>query len=60
MSGFIFNLLMFQLLGLSLQKSLFFFFFFFFLGPPQWHMEVHRLGGKSELELLDVSRVRFR
>ena len=28
---------------------LFFFFFFFFLGPHLWHMEVPRLGVKSEL-----------
>ena len=27
------------------------FFFFFFLGPHQWHMEVPRLGVKSELQL---------
>ena len=29
----------------------FFFFFFFFLGPLMWHMEVPRLGVKSELQL---------
>ena len=29
----------------------FFFFFFFFLRLHQWHMEVPRLGGQSELEL---------
>ena len=28
------------------------FFFFFFLGPHLWHMEVPRLGVKSELQLL--------
>ena len=27
-------------------------FFFFFLGPHPWHMEVPRLGVKSELQLL--------
>ena len=30
----------------------FFFFFFVFLGPCLWHMEVPRLGGKLELQLL--------
>ena len=29
-----------------------FFFFFFFIGPHLWHMEVLRLGVKSELQLL--------
>ena len=29
-----------------------FFFVFFFLGPNLWHMEVPRLGVKSELQLL--------
>ena len=28
------------------------FFFLFFLGPHLWHMEVTRLGVKSELQLL--------
>ena len=27
------------------------FFFFFFLGPHLWHMEVPRLGAKSEIQL---------
>ena len=30
----------------------FFFFLFVFLGPHLWHIEVPRLGVKSELELL--------
>ena len=29
----------------------FYLFFFFFLGPHPWHMEVARLGVKSELQL---------
>ena len=29
-----------------------FFFFFFFLGPHLWHMEVPKLGVKSEVQLL--------
>ena len=29
----------------------FFFFFFFFSGPHPWHMEIPRLGNKSELQL---------
>ena len=39
----------------SILSSLFFLFlsfFFVFLGLPQWHMEVSRLGVKSELHLL--------
>ena len=27
-------------------------FFFFFLGPHPWHMEVPKLGVKSELQLM--------
>ena len=34
------------------QPNKFFFFFFVFLGPHLWHMEVPRLGVKSELQLL--------
>ena len=33
------------------KEHVFFFFFFFFLGPPQRHIEVPRLGVKSELQL---------
>ena len=35
-----------------MSASIYFFFFFFFLGPLLWHMEVPRLGVKSELHLL--------
>ena len=37
------------------HKGISFFFFFFFLailGPHPWHMDVPRLGVKSELQLL--------
>ena len=37
---------------LSWHILFFFFLFFFFLGPQLWHMEVPRLGLKSELQLL--------
>ena len=37
--------------GLTTDLCLFV-FFFFFLGPYQWHMEVPRIGVKSELQLL--------
>ena len=37
--------------GSTLMTS-FFFFFAFFLGSHLWHMEVPRLGVKSELQLL--------
>ena len=33
----------------------YFFFFFFFLGPNPRHMDVPRLGVKSELKLLDYT-----
>ena len=33
------------------QRTRLFFFFFVFLGPPQRHIEVPRLGVKSELQL---------
>ena len=36
---------------LSENKALFFFFFFVFLGPCLQHMEVPKLGDKSELQL---------
>ena len=36
--------------GLALRRPLIF-FFFFFLGSCRWHMEVPRLGVKSELQL---------
>ena len=41
------------------QRALFgnFFFFFFFLGPHLRHMEVSRLGVKSELQLLAYTTV---
>ena len=35
----------------------FFFFFFFFLGLQMWHMQVPRLGVKSELQLLAYATV---
>ena len=35
-----------------MDAFLLFFFFFFFLGLYLWHMEVLRLGVKSELHLL--------
>ena len=39
-------------LSFHLSLSFFFFFFsFFFLGPHLWHLEVSRLGIKSELQL---------
>ena len=34
----------------SKRNSFFFFFFFLLLGPHPWHMEVPRLGVKSDLE----------
>ena len=33
------------------ERVSFFFFFFDFLGPYLWHMEVPRLGVKSDLQL---------
>ena len=46
-----------QFTVLSILQTFFFFFlsflfFFWFLGPHLWHMEVRRLGVKSELHLL--------
>ena len=38
-------------LGIYLHLPTQFFFFFFLLGPHLWHMEVPRLGAKSELQL---------
>ena len=40
-----------RLMDKSLSLSLFLFLFFFFLGPHLQHMEVPRLGAKSELQL---------
>ena len=37
--------------GLDVCFPFFFFFFLVFLGPHSWHMEVPRLGVKSELQL---------
>ena len=40
-----------SIIQFSLAVSFFFFFFFCFLGLYPWHMEVPRLGVKSELQL---------
>ena len=37
--------------GHSSKNGTFFFLSFFFLGPHLWHMEIPRLGVKSELQL---------
>ena len=39
-------------IAFSSRTSVEVFFFFFFLGPHLWHMEVPRLGVKSELQVL--------
>ena len=46
--GFCYNLLH----GRPIKSLFFFFLSFVFLGPPPWHMEVSRLGVKSELQPL--------
>ena len=43
-------------LNLLIYGLLFPFFFFFFLEPFSWHLEVPRLGVKSELQLPDYAR----
>ena len=35
-------------------EGLILFFFFFFLGMHPWHMEVHRLGVRLELQLAEA------
>ena len=41
-----------HIINSTISLSFFFFFFFFcFLGPYPWHIEVPRLGVKSELQL---------
>ena len=50
------NLCLFRLSQNNVQAvetyTFFFFFAFCFLGPHQWHMEVPRIGVKSELQQL--------